>query len=431
MNSIFVPKLDLKGKTFDVIVPSSKSLANRALVLSALSEGNFQLKGDFEAEDIQILIEALKEIGVHIETIGSEETIENNGIHQEGQTKGIVIRNDLSWMVDGRELELFLGNSGTSFRFLTSLVLFRKGSTILTGTDRMKERPIGDLVDALRQLGAEIEYLGQEGFPPLRVYGLKERVGGMVKIRGDVSSQFLSSILLVASAFEGSVEIVLDGKLVSGPYVEMTTDLMRKWDLAVQSSSEGFRVFPQRLSGFDFEIEADASAAVYWWAMEFLHECVINVLNVQNVSKQGDMQFKKVLHMLKTCNSPFEIDMNDMPDAALALMAVAPFHHSEVVIKNVGNLRVKESDRIDAISKELTKCGVRVEAGTDCVKISPFDVSVSSTVSDAIKIETYHDHRIAMCMAVFATKLGKVEILNPDCVSKSYPRFWDHLEMMY
>jgi 3-phosphoshikimate 1-carboxyvinyltransferase len=257
----------------------------------------------------------------------------------------------------------------------------------------------------------------------------------MVKIRGDISSQFLSSILLVASAFETSVEITLEGKLVSGPYVEMTTDLMRKWDLAVQSSSEGFRIFQQSLSGFDFEMEADASAAVYWWAMEYLHECVINVLNVQNDSKQGDMQFKKVLHMLKTCSSSFEIDMNDMPDAALALMAVAPFHHSEVVIKNIGNLRVKESDRIDAMSRELRKCGVEVETGVDWVKVNPLHFppppSLEGRGGSKIMVNTYDDHRVAMSMAVFATKLGKVEILNPVCVSKSYPRFWEHLKMMY
>lgn len=413
MKSLIIPKLDLKGKNFQVEVPSSKSLANRALVLAALSRGSFQLRGDFEAEDVQFMIGALQVLGVRVERTND----------------GVCFENDLKWMDDERELELFLGNSGTALRFLTSLALLRKGSTVLTGVDRMKQRPIGDLINALQQLGAEIEYLELEGFPPLRVQGLKEKKGGRVSIRGDVSSQFLSSILLVASAFEGEVDMALEGKLVSKPYVEMTIDLMRRWDISVQYSSEGFRVFPTQLYGMDFEVEGDASAATYWWALEFLHDCVINVLNVQNVSKQGDTQFRRVLNMLKTTQGPFQIDMNDMPDAALTLMAVAPFHHSEVLIKNIGNLRVKESDRIEAMRVELMKCGVEVEAGGDWVRTHPLAPSLLER--GRVSIETYDDHRVVMSMAVFGTMVGGLEILGAECVTKSYPRFWEHLKMMY
>ena len=413
MKSIVVPKLDLKGKRFDVVVPASKSLANRALILAALSKGEFQLKGDFEAEDIQIMIGALGEMGIHVETIGNQGTI------------GIRIQNDLGWMEDDRELELFLGNSGTSIRFLTSLVLFRKGSTILTGKDRMKERPIKDLVDALVQVGAEIEYLEKEGFPPLKVCGLKDRSGGLLKVRGDASSQFLTSLLLIGSQFERGLEIQLEGLLISQPYIEMTLDLMRKWDISVQRGVEGFRVFPQPLIGMDFEVEGDASAATYWWALEYLQGCVINVQNVQNDSKQGDVQFKKVLNMLSNCTDAFEIDMNDMPDAAMTLMAVAPFHAAPVTIKNVASLRVKQTDRIEAMAKELVKCGVSIDSGVDWVKIRPFLKSDYST--SLVSIETYDDHRVAMSMAVFGSMIGNIEILDPDCVKKTYPGFWDDL----
>jgi len=425
MKSIIIPKLDLHGKTFDIVVPSSKSLTNRALILAAVSRGECELKGDFGAADIQIMLGALQKMGIRIETIDDNETM------------GVRIQNDLSWMEDDRELELFLGNSGTSIRFLTSLVLFRNGETILTGKERMKERPIRDLVEALGQIGAEIEYLEQEGYPPLRVKGLKEMTGHVIKIRGDVSSQFLTSLLLVGSAFSRSVEVLIDGPLISRPYVEMTLDLLRKWDVSVQRGAEGFRMFPQQLLGTDMVIEGDASAATYWWALGFLHDCVINVKNVQNDSKQGDVQFKKVLNILANSTNEFEIDMNDMPDAAMTLMAVAPFHTAALTITNVASLRVKETDRIEAMATELGKCGVEVETGKDWVKIYSLlntDFSTSSrpfanppSVEMTKAVETYDDHRIAMSMAVFGTMVGNVEILDPDCVSKTYPNFWNDL----
>jgi len=419
MKSILIPKLDLKGKTFNVKVPSSKSLANRALVLAALSRGDFQLLGDFEAEDIQIMIGALREMGIVIETIVNEGTI--------GREETIRIMNDLSWKDDERDLELFLGNSGTSIRFLTALVVFRKGETILTGKDRMKERPIKDLVDALRQIGAHIEYLENEGFPSVKVKGLEDRAGGLIRVRGDVSSQFLTSVLLVGSEFREGLRIEIDGPLISQPYVEMTLDLMKKWDIAVQRGREGFFLFPQVLQGMDFSIEGDASAATYWWALEYLHGCVINVQNVQNDGVQGDVQFKKVLNMLSNCTDGIEIDMNDMPDASMTLMAVAPFHPAPVTITNIASLRVKETDRIDAMAMELRKFEIKVETGDDWVKIWPYQSDQAEPFQSTIQVQTYDDHRIAMSMAVFSTMIGNVEILDPDCVKKTYPGFWENL----
>jgi 3-phosphoshikimate 1-carboxyvinyltransferase len=411
VKSISIPKLNLKGLTFDVKVPSSKSLANRALVLAALSKGEFSLKGDFEAEDIQLMIEALRKMGIGIEAKAGE---------------GLLIKNDLSWMADEGDLELFLGNSGTSIRFLTSLVLFRKGTTLLTGKDRMKERPIGDLVDALRQIGAHITYLDKEGFPPLFVRGLENVSGGVIRMRGDVSSQFLTSVLLISSQFSSGLQVKVDGELISKPYVEMTLELMKSWGVHTQHDDRGYSALPQLMIGQDFVIEGDASAATYWWALSHLHDCVINIQNVQNDSIQGDVHFKKVLNMLSNCTGPFEIDMNNMPDASLTLMAVAPFHHDVVTITNIGSLRVKETDRIEAMATELRRVGVMVETGVDWVKVWPGEKEQTGD-SKSISVHTYDDHRIAMSMAVLATKLGSIVILDPDCVKKSYPEFWNHL----
>lgn len=357
--------------------------------MAALTKGDFFIKGDLAAEDIQLMIGAMLKMGIRVIK----------------EIAGIRIDNDLGWMDDERELVLDLGNSGTSIRFLSSLVLFRKGTTVLTGKQRMKERPIKDLVDALRQIGAEISYLEKDGFPPICVVGLKNRKGGPVKIKGDVSSQFLSSLMLISSQFEKGLNIDVDGDLISKPYVDLTTALINEWGI-----------------GRDFEIEGDASAATYWWVLAYLHDCVINVQNVQNVSKQGDVRFQEVLNMLKKSLGPFEIDMNDMPDASLTLMAVAPFHEFPVLIKNIGSLRVKETDRIQAMANELTKVRVKVDVGTDWVRVWPLQASAG-----IVKINTYDDHRVAMSMAILGTKLGNLEIMDPDCVNKSYPGFWEEL----
>lgn len=407
MRSIRVPQLKLKGRPFQLSVPSSKSIANRALILAALSKGKFKLIGDFEAEDIQLMIGSLQKLGVKIAQ----------------RRDGLSIENDLSWKQQRNALRLFLGNSGTSIRFLTSLVCLRNGRTVLTGKQRMKERPIKDLVDALRQLGAEVHYLERDGFPPIEVKGHGTLRGGRVNVKAQTSSQFLTSLLLIEPALEKKLQLNTPGKIVSQPYIDMTRALVRRWR-----------------AGADFTVEGDASAAVYWWALAFLHGVTVEVSNVPSRSMQGDVKFLSLIKRLKShkTKTTLSIDMNDMPDASLMLMAMVPLLRFPITITGIGSLRVKETDRIAAMAKELGKLGVKVEVGKDWMKIwpllegdfstSPRSKNSSVSVEMTKKIETYDDHRIAMSFAVLGTRLGNLEIMDPDCVRKTYPKFWRDLK---
>ena len=398
MRSIPVSRLDLRGKSFSLKVPISKSMTNRALILAAQTKGTFELKGEgFEAEDIRLMVQALRQLGVEI-----KET-----------DRGLQIRNDLSWRGRQDEVKLFLGNSGTSMRFLTSLVTLRKGKTVLTGKDRMKERPLKDLVDTLRQVGVEIEYLEKEGFPPIRIKGKGQVSGENIRIRGDLSSQFISSILLSACSFSGPMELKILGEPVSHPYVELTRHQIASW------TEKGTLVAKDR------KIEGDASAAVYWWALGKLHDCHVTVTNVPKDTKQPDARFLSLLEEIPKSSAPDdEFDMNEMPDASLMMMAMAPLLDRPTKITRIGNLRVKETDRIEAMATELRKIGSEVAVGKDWIEIKP----LKEVPQKKISIATYDDHRIAMSMAILGTRLGNLEILDPDCVKKTYPAFWDDLK---
>lgn len=395
MKSIHIPQLHLKGRSFRITVPSSKSMANRALILAALSKGKFKLIGDFEAEDIQLMIGALQNLGIKVDR----------------RKDCLVIDNDLRWREKHNRLRLFLGNSGTSLRFLTSLVCLRRAETVLTGKQRMKERPIKDLVDTLRQLGAEVRYLEKDGYPPLEVIGAGSLRGGKVKMKAQVSSQFLTSLLLIEPALEAKLQIALSGKVISRPYVDMTSAMVRAWK-----------------SGRDFSVEGDASAAVYWWALGYLHGARVTISNVPQKSLQGDVKFLGLLRRLKAykAQKTLVLDMNDMPDASLMLMAIAPLLKFPVNITGIGSLRVKETDRIEAMAQELQKLGVRVVVGKDWMKAWPVDLQRFDG-SRRIVIDTYDDHRIAMSFAILGTRLGNLDILDPDCVQKTYPNFWRDL----
>ncbi|MDP3975901.1 MAG: 3-phosphoshikimate 1-carboxyvinyltransferase [bacterium] len=413
MDSYVVPKLSLEGKSFSVRVPSSKSMANRALILAAQTKGDFLLKGDFAAEDIQLMVEALRKIGV--------------GIVEKSDS--LCISNDLSWRRNEAEIELYLGNSGTSLRFLTSLVCLRKGNTVLTGKERMKERPIKDLVDALRQLKVRIEYLEKDGFPPIRVVGSEKVIGGSASVRGDVSSQFITSLLLCAPSFEEGLRLKISDELISKPYVDLTLYQLREWGAVAESSDvpSEFHISRSVFSAANREIEGDASAAVYWWALGFLHGAEVTITNVPLTSLQPDLKFVRVLELLKKRKSgqgEFEIDMNDMPDASLMLIALGATLDYPIRITGIGSLRVKETDRIAAMAAELVKVGSAVDEGTDWIRIGP----LAKELVQIVQIDTYDDHRVAMAMAILGTKLGNLEISDPDCVNKTYPGFWSDLE---
>ncbi|MDP2690842.1 MAG: 3-phosphoshikimate 1-carboxyvinyltransferase [bacterium] len=418
MGAYRVPKLNLRRERIEITVPSSKSMANRALILSALSAGSFRVDGDFLADDIQIMIQSLQKLGIAVES----------------DERGLRFQNDLSWRENSEEIELFLGNSGTSMRFLSALVTLRKGITILTGKERMKERPIGDLVNALRDLGVEVEYLEKEGYPPLRVVGRGSVPGGSIQMKGDVSSQFLSALLLAGSAFDEGLEIELEGELISKPYVEMTMRMIEEWGMKnekwkMKNGKLRMKVSPVSFQGHDYQVEGDASAAVYWWALGFLQNAEVIVRNVPDDSVQGDVGFRQLLKKVETGLKPVStrLDMSDMPDASLMLMAIAPMLMFPIRIEGIASLRIKETDRIEAMVTELRKLGGRVETGEDWIMIYPMDLDKYQVLQN-VQIDTYDDHRVAMSMAILGTRLGNLEILDRDCVNKTYPGFWEELE---
>jgi 3-phosphoshikimate 1-carboxyvinyltransferase len=390
-------------------LPSSKSLANRVLVLAAQSKGEFSLLGDFQAEDVQLMISALRELGLSINDT----------------SQGLLITNDLSWKDSDEDLELYLGNSGTCVRFLSSLVPLRKGLTVLTGKQRMKERPIGDMTRALIQLGVEVQFLDNYGYPPVE-YSFQNQSQSDVSISGKTSSQYLSSLLLSASSYPMGMNIRINGDLISKPYIVLTLDLLEKLGIHVEELEDGYRISPQALEAHDYIVEGDASAAVYWWAFGYLHDVDVNFENLEQNSVQGDMKFVDVLESLNIHSEGFfELDMNDLPDASMMLMALAPTLDFPVKITNIASLRVKETDRIQAMATELKKLGVQVEASEDSIFIDP---SSFKDHPDEIEIETYDDHRIAMCFAILGTKIGNIVIKDPDCVNKTYPNFWQDLD---
>lgn len=386
-------------------VPGSKSLTNRALLLGTLARGDTILHNVSRSDDSKYMMEALRMVGVRISEL--EDTIVLEGgkpFYNPGHT-------------------LSIGNAGTAMRFLGALAPFIPGEVVLDGDLRMRERPIGDLVLALRQLGAEISYLGNIGFPPIRVVGSRLH-GGPVHIRADISSQYLSALLMVAPRIGEPVSIHLDGPMVSRPYIDMTLRLMRAFGAVVTNDAYAtFSVTPGAYTAQTYTVEGDASSAAYYWAISFLHDTPLSVTNVPDHSLQGDSVCSQLLESLKT-EVPGEIDMNDMPDCVQTLAVVLATIPKKTCIKNVFNLRVKETDRLSALAIELRKVGVKVEEGDDFICIT------GSKKLHGAHIATYGDHRMAMSFAVLGTRVPGIQIDNHQCVSKSYPHFWDDLKSL-
>lgn len=397
-----IPTLSFTKTTIEV--PGSKSLTNRALILASLSEGETVLHNVLYSDDTKYMMESLDKIGVKI--------------HRFGHTLAI----------DGK-IEKFttpstpfcIGNAGTAMRFLTALATLVPGEIIITGNERMRKRPIKDLVDSLKQLGAEIDYLENEGFPPLRVKKTDLR-GRTISIRGDLSSQYLSALLMITPCLDQATTIEMEGKLSSKPYVDMTMKIMRVFGAEVENYA--FRSFIVKPSGYraqTYTIEGDASSAGYYWALEFLHDTPITVTNVSNNSIQGDATFKSLLEQMKGV-VPDEIDMSDIPDCMPTLAVILATIPKKTRIKNILHLRIKETDRLAAMVTELRKIGVEITEGDDFIEI------IGKKDLHGAEIETYNDHRIAMSFAILGTKVPGIKIKNPDCVNKSYPTFWKDLK---
>lgn len=403
-----------------VRVPGSKSITNRALVLAALTNGGCQLRGVLRSEDTELMANALAKLGFTVEICWERDQI-------------LVRRPEGKRLIPSRRAKLFCGNSGTTMRFLTALVSLGQGEYFLDGVARMRERPIQDLLDALQQIGVDARSKFGNGCPPVQVTSQGLR-GGNVKIRGNVSSQFLSGLLMAAPMARGDTTIEVDGALVSEPYVKMTLRMMRDFEFVLKSSTCFKIPGNQRASLEAYDIEPDASAASYFLAAAAITEGRVTVPGLHTGdSLQGDTKFAHCLQWMgckleesagiTIQGAPLhgiDVDMNAISDTVMTLAAVACFAEGPTTIRNVAHIRHKETDRLNALAVELRKVGVGVEEFEDGLRITP------GPLHGAV-IETYNDHRMAMCMALIGLKVPGIVIDNPACVAKTYPRFFEDL----
>jgi 3-phosphoshikimate 1-carboxyvinyltransferase len=412
--------------------PGSKSITNRALVCAALANGTSTLTGALDSDDTRVMIESLGRLGIRVES------------KEEGRT---LIVHGCGGQIPATSADLFVGNSGTTIRFLTALCALGKGTYRLFGVARMHERPIGDLLDTLNQLGSECRGESREGFPPVlvRASGLRCQHPGP-QIRGDISSQFLSGLLMAAPYAETDVEIFVDGELVSKPYVAMTLRIMSQLDVQVDRTDWNyFRIEnSQRYQSQAYAIEPDASAASYFWAAAAITGGDVTVEGLSKDSLQGDVAFVDCLAQMgcrvtSTADSitvsgraerGIDVDMNAISDTVQTLAAVALFANGPTTIRGVAHIRHKETDRIGDLARELRKFGATVEEFADGLRITPPSTlarSASEGAPPPIEIATYHDHRMAMSLALPGLVRPGVNILDPGCTAKTYPKFFADL----
>ena len=399
--------------------PGSKSLTNRALIVAALADGGSELTGVLDSQDTQVMLESLARLGFSV---------------RHDPDLAIVSVGGRGGDVPSGSTDLWLENSGTSIRFLTALCSLGSGEYRLDGSKRMQERPIADLISALNQLGASVTSIKGTGCPPVRVVAHRLR-GGTVKVPGHISSQFLSALLMAAPAAEERVEITVTGTLVSVPYVEMTLAVMRQFGVHVDVESyERFSIEPQRYSPGRYAIEPDASAASYFFAAAAVTGGEITVQGLTRDALQGDVQFVDVLEEMGCTviesddgitlrGGPLrgvDVDMNAISDTAQTLAAIAPFAEGPTRIRNVAHMRHKETDRISAVVTELRRLGLRVDEFDDGLTIHPGPLRSTT-------IRTYDDHRMAMSFAITGLKSGGIQIADPGCTAKTYPRFFEDL----
>jgi 3-phosphoshikimate 1-carboxyvinyltransferase len=410
-----------------VTVPGSKSLTNRALVLAALAGSckGSTLRGALRSEDTEVMVNALRALGFQVTT--------------DWDSRSVTVGRDAPGpVIPAAGADLFVANSGTTMRFLTALVCLGHGRYRLDGVPRMRERPIEDLLTALRQLGVQAQSESGNGCPPvvIETSGLQ---GGRATIRGDISSQFLSGLLMAAPAAEGDTLIEVEGPLVSWPYVDMTLQMMRQWGLVFEvREGNRFHIPGRQLyQKGDFPIEPDASAATYFWGAAAITGGAIAVRGLTENSDQGDVRFVEVLEAMgcSVSRGPetltvrggplhgIDVDMNDISDTVMTLGAVACFADGPTTIRNVAHIRHKETDRLAALAAELRRVGAGVAEFADGLTITPGPLH-------GAEILTYNDHRMAMSMALVGLRVPGVVITNPGCVAKTYPDFFTDLERL-
>lgn len=406
-----------------VRVPGSKSLTNRALLIASLVNGKTHLTNALFSDDSKYFAQALQTLGfdIQLDEVNHEMTVTG-----------------LGGKIPATRAELFIGNAGTAARFLSAFLTLGNGEYILDGDSRMRERPIGDLVDALNQLGVEIET--QNNCPPVEIQA-KGLYGGKTKIAGNISSQFLSALLMVAPYAKSPVEIEVITELNSKPYVLMTIAMMKDFGVQIERQDHSrFTINPNSyLLLSTYQIESDASAASYFFAAPAICGGTVRVENILRNSRQGDIAFLDVLQQMGceiaegdnfievTGTSSLQginVDMRDIPDTAQTLAVVAPFAASPTRIRGIASARLKETDRVHATCAELSRLGVQVEEHQDGMTIHPCKTFEPST------IQTYNDHRMAMAFSLVGLRVDGITIENPSCVSKTFPNYFEVLNTL-
>ena len=419
----FLDLAPIRSVSGTVKLPGSKSISNRVLLLAALASGETRLHDLLDSEDTRVMLDALRTLGIAVK-----------------RDKGATVVTGAGGAFPVKAAELFLGNAGTAFRPLTAALALYGGEYRLSGVARMHERPIGDLVDALRGLGAAIDYLGEAGYPPLHIKSALINAGGKVSVRGDVSSQFLTALLLALPLTGRQITIAVEGELISKPYVEITLNTMRRFGVDV--GRDGWAAFTipagaHYRSPGELWVEGDASSASYFLAAGAVGGGPVRVEGVGRASIQGDVRFADALQAMGAriemgdnwiaARAPvsgrlqaFDADFNHIPDAAMTLAVVALFADGPCVVRNIASWRVKETDRIAAMATELRKFGATVEEGADFLRVMP-----PSRLTPNATIDTYDDHRMAMCFSLVTLGGVALRINDPECVAKTFPGYFD------
>ena len=416
-----------------IVLPGSKSISNRALLLAALSSGTTTLKNVLDADDTQVMRNALRKLGLTVTD----------------QANNVCVVQGCGGQFPVQDADLFMGNAGTAIRPLTAALAMQGGNYRLSGVPRMHERPIRDLVDGLRQVGAKIEYELQEGYPPIQILASAIEIKDVVQVRGDVSSQFLTALLMALPLVaKEPVKIEVIGELISRPYIEITLKLMARFGVSVTCPDKQSFIIPARTSDTVYQspgqlsVEGDASSASYFLALGAIGGGPVKVLGVGKDSIQGDVAFADALALMGARITAGEdwievagiknvsgklngitMDCTEIPDAAMTLAALALFAEGSTRLNNIASWRVKETDRIAAMTTELKKLGAIVEEGADYIEVQA-PKSLADWKSPSEGIDTYDDHRMAMCFSLAAFGPNAIRINDPACVAKTFPTYF-------
>ena len=407
-------------------LPGSKSITNRVLLMAALGNGVTKLIDPLKSEDTDQMINALIKLGVSVKEVNDDQ----NSIEIKGAEQNFPNKNT----------NLFLGNSGTTFRPLAAVLAMMGGDYYLSGIERMHERPIKDLVDALEQMGSSIQYEKNHGYPPITINNSSIEISEPIQIKGDISSQYLTALLIAGPISNNEFNIEVIGDLISKPYIDITLKLLTKFNIFY--NNDNWRLFSLKKDSVyrnptKIFVEGDASSASYFFAAASLAGS-IEIKGINKDSIQGDLKFLDIISKMgakieyksdsiqvskASSLKGLEIDCIEIPDAAMTLAIMAVFADKPTKLKNIGSWRVKETDRILAMDNELTKMGVEVSTTHDSMTIFP-----QKQLNDNISIETYNDHRIAMCFSLFCLKNLNITIQDPNCVNKTYPDYFKDLK---